>query len=178
MTKFRQLDVTDCGAACLGFIAAHFKKILPVAQLRRLTGTNQQGSTALGLVEAARALGFSAKGVKGPADALPTVPLPAIAHCLIDKKLLHYVFLVRWTPKHALIMDPAVGRVEKWPHEKFLAAWTGVLTFLDRRIPAWFRLELGPRKPRQLRMTAAAHFMIDRYVGFDVPATVSPPPSR
>jgi hypothetical protein len=54
----------------------------------------------------------------------------------------------------------------------------GVLTFLDRRIPAWFRLELGPRKPRQLRMTAAAHFMIDRYVGFDVPATVSPPPSR
>ena len=54
----------------------------------------------------------------------------------------------------------------------------GVLTFLDRQIPAWFRLELGPKKPRQLRMTAAAHFMIDRYVGFDVPATVSPPPSR
>jgi hypothetical protein len=54
----------------------------------------------------------------------------------------------------------------------------GVLTFLDRRIPAWFRLELGPRQPRRLRMTAAAHFMIDRYVGFDVPATVSPPPSR
>jgi len=54
----------------------------------------------------------------------------------------------------------------------------GVLTFLDRRIPAWFRVELGPRKPRELRMTAAAHFMVDRYVGFDVPATVSPPPSR
>ena len=54
----------------------------------------------------------------------------------------------------------------------------GVLTFLDRRIPAWFRLELGPKQPRVLRMTAAAHFMVDRYVGFDVPATVSPPPSR
>jgi copper transport protein len=54
----------------------------------------------------------------------------------------------------------------------------GVLTFLDRRIPAWFRLELGPKRPRLLRMTAAAHFMVDRYVGFDVPATVSPPPSR
>jgi copper transport protein len=54
----------------------------------------------------------------------------------------------------------------------------GVLTFLDRRIPAWFRLELGPDHPRVLRMTAAAHFMVDRYFGFDVPATVSPPPSR
>jgi copper transport protein len=54
----------------------------------------------------------------------------------------------------------------------------GVLTFLDRRIPGWFRLELGPQHPRALRMTAAAHFMVDRYVGFDVPARVSPPPSR
>jgi hypothetical protein len=54
----------------------------------------------------------------------------------------------------------------------------GVLTFLDRRIPAWFRLELGPKRPRLMRMTAAAHFMVDRYARFDVPATVSPPPSR
>jgi copper transport protein len=54
----------------------------------------------------------------------------------------------------------------------------GVLTFLDRQIPGWFRLELGPKHPRLMRMTAAAHFMVDRYVGFDVPATVSPPPSR
>ena len=130
MTKFRQRDITDCGAACLGFVAAHFKKVLPVAQLRRLTGTNQQGSTALGLIEAAKRLGFSAKGVKGPADALPTVPVPAIAHCLIDKKLLHYVVLVAWTPKYARVMDPASGRVEKWSHEKFKAAWTGVLILL------------------------------------------------
>jgi hypothetical protein len=54
----------------------------------------------------------------------------------------------------------------------------GVLTFLDRQIPGWFRLELGPKHPRLMRMTAAAHFMVDRYVGFDVPANVSPPPSR
>ncbi len=51
----------------------------------------------------------------------------------------------------------------------------GVLTFLDRSIPAWFRLTLVGRRPSRLRMTAAAHFMLDRYVGFDVPAAVSPP---
>ncbi|HEY6960673.1 MAG TPA: copper resistance protein CopC [Gaiellaceae bacterium] len=49
------------------------------------------------------------------------------------------------------------------------------LTFLDRSIPAWFRLTLRNGRPTDLRMTAAAHFMHDRYVGFDVPATVSPP---
>jgi len=51
----------------------------------------------------------------------------------------------------------------------------GVLTFLDRRIPAWFQVELTGSRPSRMRMTAAAHFMVDRYVGFDVPATVSPP---
>ena len=54
----------------------------------------------------------------------------------------------------------------------------GVLTFLDRSLPAWFRMTLSDRLPRVVHMTAAAHFMTERYVGFDVPATVSPPPSR
>jgi copper transport protein len=52
------------------------------------------------------------------------------------------------------------------------------LTFLDRRIPAWFHVTLRGPRPTATRMTAAAHFMVDRYVGFDGPATVSPPPSR
>lgn len=50
------------------------------------------------------------------------------------------------------------------------------LTFLDRTIPAWFRLTLDASgRPQVLHMTAAAHFMVDRYGGFDVPLAVSPP---
>jgi copper transport protein len=49
------------------------------------------------------------------------------------------------------------------------------ITFLDRSIPAWFRVTLVRGRPAVQQMTAAAHFMTDRYVGFDVPATVSPP---
>jgi ABC-type bacteriocin/lantibiotic exporter with double-glycine peptidase domain len=149
MTRFRQHDMTDCGAACLGFVAAHYRKDLSIARLRQLAGTNQKGSTALGLVEAARQLGFTAKGVKGGVDALPTVPLPAIAHCLIDGRLLHYVVLVAWNPKYARVMDPATGRVERWPCEKFKSSWSGVLILLapgdnfepaDHTIPQWQRL--------------------------------------
>jgi hypothetical protein len=52
----------------------------------------------------------------------------------------------------------------------------GMLTFLDRQLPAWFRLVLGPDgRPTRMQMTAAAHFMVDRYVGFDSSVTVSPP---
>ena len=49
------------------------------------------------------------------------------------------------------------------------------ITFLDRRIPAFFRVTYEGSRPTVSHMTAAAHFMTDRYVGFDVPAAVSPP---
>jgi copper transport protein len=49
------------------------------------------------------------------------------------------------------------------------------LTFVDRSIPAWFHVTLRGGRPTTMRMTAAAHFMVDRYSGFDVPAAVSPP---
>jgi copper transport protein len=51
----------------------------------------------------------------------------------------------------------------------------GVVTFLDRATPAWFRVEIRGSLPRQVHMTAAARFMTDTYVGFDEPVTVSPP---
>jgi copper transport protein len=56
------------------------------------------------------------------------------------------------------------------------------LTFLDRSIPAWFRVTLQPRDPlpQIVEMTAAAHFMVDRYsrVGGSATISISPPASR
>ncbi|MDX6453515.1 MAG: copper transport protein [Gaiellaceae bacterium] len=71
------------------------------------------------------------------------------------------------------VMQPYWGK----PTNVHLLA-PNVLTFLDRRVPAWFQVTLKGDRPTLVRMAAAGHFMIDRYVGFDVPAVVSPPPSR
>jgi copper transport protein len=50
------------------------------------------------------------------------------------------------------------------------------LTFLDRAIPAWFRVNIGRHdRPAELHMTAAAHFMVERYRSYDAPVTLSPP---
>jgi ATP-binding cassette subfamily B protein len=43
---FKQRDITDCGAACLGFVAAHYRKTLPVVRLRQLMGTGRKIVTA------------------------------------------------------------------------------------------------------------------------------------
>ena len=48
-------------------------------------------------------------------------------------------------------------------------------TFLDRSIPAWFRLTVKNGRPSMQHMTAAAHFMVDRYLGFDTSVSISPP---
>jgi len=55
----------------------------------------------------------------------------------------------------------------------------GVITFFDRQIPAWFRVTTRGGRPSRMQMTAASHFMVDRYVGFGDAVTISqPPPSR
>lgn len=130
MSRHQQRDLSDCGPACFAFICDHHRLRLSRAVLRRELETDQVGTTAASLVRVATRLGFSAKGVKGPAEALPTVPLPAIAHCVVNGRLQHYVVLVEWRAKSARVMDPAVGRVESWSHDRFKAGWTGVLVLL------------------------------------------------
>ncbi len=41
----------------------------------------------LGIIEAAEKMGFIAKGVKGGFDALPQIPLPAIAHVIVKRTI-------------------------------------------------------------------------------------------
>jgi ATP-binding cassette subfamily B protein len=64
-TKIKQRDITDCGAACLASIAAHYQLQLPVSRIRQYAGTDKKGTNLTGLIEAAGRLGFQAKGAKG-----------------------------------------------------------------------------------------------------------------
>lgn len=128
--KVKQRDITDCGAACLASIAAHYKLKLPVARIRQFAGTDKKGTNVLGLVEASKKIGFMAKGVKGEWDSLFKIPKPSIAHVVIDGKLNHYVVLVETTKDYIKIMDPGDGEYHKKSHDEFKSQWTGVLVLL------------------------------------------------
>lgn len=54
---------------------------------------------------------------------------------------------------------------------------TYVVAFLKPVGPAWFTIRLDRRTllPRELRMTAASHFMTHRYVRFNAPSRIKPP---
>ncbi|AEE50426.1 peptidase domain-containing ABC transporter [Haliscomenobacter hydrossis] len=128
--KIKQHDITDCGAACIASICAHYKLKLPIARIRQKAGTDQKGTNLLGMIAAVEQLGFSAKGVKAQMAALSKIPLPAIAHVIVNKQLHHYVVLYKVEKSSVLVMDPGMGRLEKWPTEKFQEMWTGVLLLL------------------------------------------------
>ena len=86
----KQHDITDCGAACLATVSRQYGKDISIGKIREVAGTDKQGTNAYGMIQAAEQLGFSARGVKGPAEALTSdVPLPAIANVVVDGSLLH-----------------------------------------------------------------------------------------
>jgi hypothetical protein len=51
------------------------------------------------------------------------------------------------------------------------------ISFYEPSIPAWFVLTLDPRtmRPRNVNMTATAHFMRDRYTAVNAPRRIFPP---
>jgi ATP-binding cassette subfamily B protein len=125
----RQTDQSDCGAAALATVALHYRRPLGIQQLRDLAGTDRIGTNLLGLLHAAEQLGFLAKGVKGPYDALSQVPLPAIAHVKTEEGLGHFVVFYRVKKNTVVIADPARG-LQTLSREAFCQRWTGYLLLL------------------------------------------------
>ena len=128
--KIKQRDITDCGAACLASVAGHYRLKMPVARIRQIAGTDKRGTNALGMVVAAEQLGFDAKGVKGGIDALPKIPLPAIAHIILKDGLQHYVVIYSVKKQKLTYMDPADGQMHSEKIETFKEKWSGVLILL------------------------------------------------
>lgn len=123
----KQRDATDCGAACLASITAHYGLHLPVSRIRQLANTDQRGTTVLGMTKAAQQFGFNARAVRGPIESLDSIPLPAIAHLIVRERLQHFVVIYKSGKDRLTVMDPAVGRMEEIPRKTFAKQWTGVL---------------------------------------------------
>jgi ATP-binding cassette subfamily B protein len=130
--RIKQHDIKDCGAACLASIGYHYGIKLPISRIRQIAYTDKKGTNVLGLIEAAHKMGFIAKGVKGDFDSLTKIPLPAIAHVILDGKLLHYLVVKKVTKKKIEVMDPGLGEFISYTHEKFKEIWTGVLVLIAK----------------------------------------------
>jgi ATP-binding cassette subfamily B protein len=128
--KFKQRDITDCGATCLATIADFYGLKIPVSRIRQTAGTDKKGTSAYGLVTAAEKLGFTAKAVKGTMEVLPKIPLPGIAHVILKNGLQHYIVITKIGKKRISYMDPTDGEMHKISFLGFQDIWSGILILM------------------------------------------------
>lgn len=123
-----QIDMRDCGVAALASVAKHYGSHFSLAHLRELAKTNKEGTTALGIVEAAKKIGFETRAVKADMALfeMDDIPYPCIVHVNKQGKLQHYYVIYKAKKDYLIIgdPDPSVG-VTKLSKEHFAKEWTG-----------------------------------------------------
>lgn len=144
-----QMHATECGAACLGSVLGHFGRWVPLAELRTRCEVGRDGSTAAGIVRAAKHYGLKCTGRSAPVGLLPRMTLPLVLFWEFN----HFLILEGFDQGHFYLNDPAAGR-RKIREEEFRKSFTGIaLEFAPqpefkrggdrpsilRHIPIWFR---------------------------------------
>ena len=128
--QVKQRDLTDCGAACLVSVAAYFGLHIPVTRVRLYAGTDKQGTSLQGLMNAAERLRFRVRGAKGGGIPLSGIPVPTIFHQVLENGLQHFVVVYKITKKRVRFMDPMTGKLIYRPITDFKKNWSGVILLL------------------------------------------------
>lgn len=106
-----QHDQSDCGVACLLSLIKYYQGNGSLEKLRELSGTTKQGTTLLGLYQAANQLGFTAQGNEADIQALIDHKHPLILHVILEDRLQHYMICYGYDNNKFIIGDPAKGIV-------------------------------------------------------------------
>lgn len=131
MKLIKQFDENDCGAACLAMIASHFGSYLSITKIREIAGTDTQGTSLKGMLEAAKKLCLDAKAVKGNEQIFSRkFPVPLIAHLQYQNGSNHFVVISKINEKCVWIYDPAIGKIS-YKKNDFLKIWSGYLIIVS-----------------------------------------------
>ncbi|WP_461219272.1 peptide cleavage/export ABC transporter [Lapidilactobacillus salsurivasis] len=136
MTKYpyvAQVDMRDCGVAALAMVLKHYGTTVSLAELRDLAKTTNQGTTALGIVEAAKSLNFETRAIKADMSLfdMKDTPYPFIAHVVKGGKLLHYYTVFGVKNNKVIVGDPdPTAKIKRMSFKSFQEEWSGVALFL------------------------------------------------
>lgn len=116
-TFVMQHDQTDCGVACLLSLIHYYGGDCTLEKLRELSGTNTEGTSLLGLYQAAEQTGFITEGCEADTAALIEHGQPVILHITPEKHLNHYVVCYGYDGNRFVVGDPAQGIIYYTPDE-------------------------------------------------------------
>ncbi len=101
-----QMHATECGAACLGILLAHYGRNVSAEELRAACRVSRDGASASDLVAAASTYGLKLTGWRMETDALSELDRPAILFWEFN----HFVVLEGVRRGRYYLNDPANGR--------------------------------------------------------------------
>lgn len=126
----RQEGIKDCGVASLLMIIKYYKGDYPIEELRKMTFTDRNGVSAYNLIEAAKLIGFDAKGYKVKLEEIEEskIILPCIAYTLINNSYRHYmvIYEINFKRRELVIADPA-SKIKKISFEEFKGVYEEVI---------------------------------------------------
>ncbi|GAB7089284.1 peptidase domain-containing ABC transporter [Marinifilum fragile] len=117
-----QQDYADCGIACLLSVIKYFGGAGNFESLREWSGTSKQGTTLLGLYQAAKKSNLSAKAYQAEFDNLKDTKHPLILHLELENGLEHYVVFYGFHKNKLIIGDPGRG-VCYYTQNELLKVW-------------------------------------------------------
>ena len=118
-----QQSLKDCGVACLLTIIKYYKGNNTFENVRYLTKCNNNGTSALNIVNASKKLGFDCKGIKCNYEYLEKFVMPCICHIQLFNGYNHFIVLNKVNKKYVKVFDPEKGN-KKLLKEEFNKIWT------------------------------------------------------
>lgn len=101
----------SCGLACLTSVVNYFGGSVSQSGLMSISGTTLNGTSMLGLYQAANRIGLDAKGYEADIDSLKNIKDPVILHVLMDGNRQHFIVCYGYDGKF-IIGDPGWGITE------------------------------------------------------------------
>jgi ATP-binding cassette subfamily B protein len=130
---YMQTDAMTCGPTCLRIVSAYYGVNYSLADLVKISQTNREGSSLLGISKAAEKIGFRTLGIKISFEKLVNeAPFPFIAHWNQN----HFVVVYNIKNNIVYISDPAHGLLQ-YSKEEFIKSWVsdgkdeGILLLLE-----------------------------------------------
>ena len=121
----RQLDMMDCGPACLKMLASFYGKDYSIQELRKKSYYSREGVSLRGILEAAESIGFRTMPVqiylKGKGELEPGLS-EATLPCIVHWENKHFVVVYKYNRTFIWIADPAAG-LRRLSHAEFKSGW-------------------------------------------------------
>ncbi len=111
-----------CGPACLASVIKYFGGDTNQDKLREICGTTLNGTTLLGLYQAAKQYGLKVAGYQAELKNLKEITVPVILPIVKDGFLEHFVVSYGFLDNTFIIGDPASG-ITNYSEEMLLSVW-------------------------------------------------------